>query len=411
MKDILSQVLHDIKPSSKEEVDVSKKIKSVINKIQGLSKEYIVVLGGSGEKGTWLRNTHDVDIFVKFPYSYAGKSDQLSNILESKLKKIFKIRRLHGSRDYFQTNIDGYIYEIVPILDIKKSKDAINITDVSPLHAEWVKKHKQCADEIRLTKQFFKAAKVYGAESYINGFSGYICEILTIHYKGFGNLVKSITKWKPKVILDTEGHHRKGSIMLDMDKAKTQGPLVIIDPVQADRNAAAAMNEEKFNKIIKYSKEFIKKPSKEFFIIKGIDLADLEKKAKDNELYTFEATPLSGKEDVVGCKLLKVYEYIRQSIKKSEFEILYSDWEWEKKALFFYIIRKSNLSLMKTIKGPPVTLKKYVAEFQEKHKSTFIENNIIYAKEKRGYTLPNQLMNALLKDKYIKERVKLIKLQ
>ena len=34
-----------------------------------------------------------------------------------------------------------FTFEIIPILDIRKSEQAKNITDVSPLHAIWVKKH------------------------------------------------------------------------------------------------------------------------------------------------------------------------------------------------------------------------------------------------------------------------------
>jgi tRNA nucleotidyltransferase (CCA-adding enzyme) len=408
MKEILKEVLKEIKPTKEQEKEVEKKIDDVLKKVQKALPETKVILGGSGQKGTWLKKAHDADIFVKFPINkYKEKTDSLSDILEKKLKKIFKMERLHGSRDYFQTKIKGFTFEIIPIIDIKKAENALNITDVSPLHAEWVKKHQKYVDEIRLTKQFFKAAKIYGAESYINGFSGYICEILTINYKGFENLVKSITKWKPKVVIDIENYHKnKNQALFNIDKAKTQGPLIIVDPVQSSRNAAAAVSKEKLDIIIKYSKDFIKKPSKEFFKIKQIDVESLKKKAKKDDLFILKAVPLTGKEDVVGCKLLKTFEHIKNKIEKNKFTLILSEWEWKEKAYFYFIIKKEILDKEKIVRGPPSKIKIAVKEFKKKHKDTFVKDNYLFAKDKREFRTSKKLMNSLLKDNYINERVK-----
>ncbi len=187
----LKEVLNEITPSKEEEKEIKNTVNSMLNRINKGLKGAKAELGGSGAKGTWLKQ-FDVDFFVKFNYQkYKSKSDKLSDILEKHLKKKFKkIIRLHGSRDYFQIKEKGYTFEIVPILNINKAEEAINITDVSPLHAKWVLKHKKYLDDIRLAKKFCKAAKVYGAESYIQGFSGYICEILAVYYKGFLPLVR-----------------------------------------------------------------------------------------------------------------------------------------------------------------------------------------------------------------------------
>ena len=197
MKQLLSEVINDIKPSKEYEKEILNKANSIINKINKSIKDAKAVLGGSGAKGTWLK-TFDADIFVKFNYNkFKDKSDKLSDNLEKFLKKNFKITRLHGSRDYFQIRGGKFTFEIVPILDIKKSEQAKNITDVSPLHSNFVLKHKKLIDEMRLTKQFFKAADAYGAESYIRGFSGYVCEILTAYYGSFLKL-KSNTQVEGK---------------------------------------------------------------------------------------------------------------------------------------------------------------------------------------------------------------------
>jgi len=172
MRKLLQEVLKDIKPSLQEERETKKKISRILMAIKKKLPRCTVVLGGSGQKGTWLRDSHDFDVFVEFPRSFKGKN--ISDLLGSKIKSVFRVQELHGSRNYFQTKQEGFTVEIIPILRISKADQAANITDISPLHAKWVNKHKKLRDDIRLTKQFFKASRVYGAESYINGFSGYV---------------------------------------------------------------------------------------------------------------------------------------------------------------------------------------------------------------------------------------------
>ena len=407
MKRILSIVLEKIKPSEEEEKDVRDRVNSLINKINKNLKDVKVILGGSGVKGTWLKHAYDADIFVKFNYNkYKDKSQQISNILEKTLKKKFKITRLHGSRDYFQIKDKNFTFEIVPILDIKKAEQAKNITDVSPLHANWVnKKGNKLKDDIRLTKQFCKAANVYGAESYIQGFSGYICEVLTVYYKGFPNLIKNTAKWKDKVIIDIENYWKGKNILMELNKSKTLSPLIIIDPVQADRNAAAALSKEKFEEFKQSCRKFLKNPSEKFFEIKEISEEELKKKAKNNHLILIDIKPKTGKEDVVGCKLIKALEFINKKIRQNDFKVIDYGWQWNKKALFYFIIKKEKLSEKIKITGPPIKLKEHVKNFKKKYKKIFIEKNKVCAYIKREFKTSRELIKSLKNHDYIKEKI------
>ncbi|MBW2981810.1 CCA tRNA nucleotidyltransferase [Candidatus Woesearchaeota archaeon] len=412
--EILNEVLKDIKPSKEEEKEVKNKIDNFLKRISKGLKDAKAELGGSGAKGTWLSKAHDADVFVGFNYQkYKDKSDQLSDILEKHLKKIFKkISRLHGSRDYFQIKKEGFTFEIVPILKIKNASDAKNITDVSPLHAAWVKKHKKYADDIRLTKQFCKAQGIYGAESYIKGFSGYICEILTIYYGGFLNLVKNASKWKDKVFIDVEKYYRNKKEILDkLNLSKIYSPLVIIDPVQKDRNAAAAVSHEKFDEFICICKEFLKRPVKEFFEIKEISIDEIKERAGKDKLILLDIAALPGKEDVVGSKLLKSIEFIEKELNKKEFKVYEKGWRWDKakKTLFWFIVDKKPLSEYVEKQGPPLKLKEYVENFKKRYKGkTFAKKGKIFAKVKREFCDADKLVKELIKNKYVKEKVKSI---
>jgi len=411
--ELLKEVLKKIKPSKEEEKEVKDKIDRFLNRVNKGLKDAKAVLGGSGAKGTWLSKAHDADIFVEFDYGkYKDKSEQLSDILGKHLKKVFgRVNRLHGSRDYFQIKEKGFSFEIVPILKIRKASEAKNITDVSPLHANWVKKHKKFADEVRLTKQFCKAQGVYGAESYIKGFSGYICEILTIYYKGFLNLVKAATKWKDKTVIDIEKYYKNSKdVLRSLNLAKIYSPLVIIDPVQADRNAAAAVSREKYEQFICACKEFLKRPSKEFFKIKEISIDELKKGAGKDKLILLDVVALTGKEDVVGSKLLKALEFIDKKLRQNEFKVYEKGWKWDKKkkALFWFIVDKKKLSEYVKWCGPPIRNKFHTEKFKKKYKKTFVEKGKICAKVKRKFREADKFVKELVKDKYVKERVKRI---
>ena len=412
--ELLKQVLAEIKPTKEEEKEVNEKISEFLKKLNKNLKDAKAVLGGSGAKGTWISHTYDADIFVQFNYNkYKDKSNELSDVLEKVLKRLFsKLSRLHGSRDYFQVKQVGFTFEVIPILKITKAKDALNITDVSPLHAEWVKKHKKFADEIRLAKQFCKAQSVYGAESYIKGFSGYMCEILTIHCKGFMNLAKAAAKWEPKTVIDTEGYYKnKSDVLFNINKSKQQGPMVLIDPVQKDRNAAAALSEEKFNQFVYACKEFLKNPSKDFFKITEVSIEELKKRAKKDKLILLAAKALSGKSDIVGSKLLKAVEFIDTELKKNGFNVYEHGWKWDKAkdALFWFIVDKNLLPEHVENRGPPLNLEKHVELFKKKHKKTFVKGKNIWAKDKREFRDAGKFVNKLIKDKYLEDKAKEIR--
>ncbi len=414
IKQILNEALKEIQPDRNYEKNIFERLSSIIKKINKNQKNIKAILGGSGAKGTWLK-TFDADIFVLFEYNeYKDKSDKLSDILEAILKKKFKkIIRLHGSRDYFQIRQGSFTFEIVPILKISRAEQAKNITDVSPLHSKWVAKHRNLANEIKLTKQFCQACHVYGAESYIKGFSGYICEILTIYYGSFLNLIRNAAKWQDKAVIDAEKYYKGRDVFKLVNTSKLSSPLIVIDPVQKDRNAAAALSQKKFDDFRKASSEFMKRPSKQFFIKTDLKLAFRSSKGKSGKFIEVIAFPLAGKTDVSGSKLLKIYEFLAQKLQKHGFKIIKSGWEWNKKdaARLYFLLDKKPLPKTAEIEGPPLSIIHHVENFRKLHKKTRIKSNKIYATEERKYTRPEGLLNHAIKDNFVKERSKSVNIK
>ena len=407
MDKLLTEILKTLKPSKEEESAFISVTNNVLKRLNSSLKDAKAILGGSGAKETWLKGSHDVDIFVLFNYAKFKENHlSISDLLEKSLKKNFKaIKRIPGSRDYFQIKEKGYIFEIVPILNIKKAEESLNITDISPLHVSWVNTHKKLCDEIRLTKAFCKAQKVYGAESYIKGFSGYLLEILAIHYKSFHQLLKSASKWKEHDVIDTEKYYKNSKEALNsLNRSKLISPLIVIDPVQKERNVAAALDKEKFIQFKEASKKFLKKPDKSFFTKKELDIQQLKKKAKANTLILLEAKASGSKEDIIGCKLLKVFTYLHNQLTFNDFIIKNNGWDFDRKnkAILWYIIDKKKLTETKKVVGPPVKSKYHAKRFRQKHKNAFTEKGKLCAHIKRKYREPSALIKSIIKEEHIK---------
>ncbi len=398
-----------IKPDKEQEKVMKNLAKKILTQIK--VKDAKVTLGGSFAKGTWLKDSHDLDIYVQFNYN-KYKDKDISKILGRNLKR-FNPKKVHGSRDYYQIESQGKTIEIIPILKISKPEQALNITDISPLHVKWVKKHKRLNDEIRLAKAFCQAQGIYGAESYIKGLSGYAIEILTIHYGSFKKMLRAVNKWKERTIIDPEKYYKKNQVLQKLNKSKTQCPLIVIDPVQRSRNATVVFNKKNYEKFKKIAQAFLDKPSIEFFIRKKTKIADLKKVAKGNQLFLIEGIPLKGKKDVIGAKLLKIYEFLNKQLAINDFNVIASGWIWDKKAIFWFILPKKKLSLMKNHFGPPKISKTRLANFRKKwsNKRIYYKDGYSYVKIRRHFREPKELLKALILDNYVKSRVKSLKLR
>ncbi|MBI2668600.1 CCA tRNA nucleotidyltransferase [Candidatus Woesearchaeota archaeon] len=409
MNPIAYEILQKIKPSKEEQNKVEKTTELFLTKLNAKLKDAKAILGGSGAKGTWLAGAHDVDIFVRFEKEDAGRGDTISELLQAFLKKAFPttpLNRLHGSRDYFQLKFEGLNFEIVPIMKISKATQAKNITDISPLHSLWVNKNtKKSKEDILLAKQFCKANGMYGAESYITGFSGYVLEILIAHYGSFEKLLKASLNWKVKEVIDVEKHYPKKDVLFQLNQSKLQSPLIVIDPVDKNRNAAAALSLEKFLRFKQKAKEYLAGPNVNFFVKEKISEQKLNEEAQKKKLnlVLLRITPLEGKEDVVGVKLVKALELVKERLKP--FEIKKSGWEWDGRALFYVLLGKRELPHEEIKIGPPLSMKEFVQEFRRKYKNTFEKNHRIMAKVKRATYQLEPLVKEMLKEKYIRVRV------
>jgi tRNA nucleotidyltransferase (CCA-adding enzyme) len=417
---IFSEVLSTIKPEKKYTDNLVSEVNRVTSWFNiAIRSENIIAectKGGSFAKGTFLKNDHDVDLFVKFSHDYKEKEikkliDKVVDLVSKKLK--FDYKKVHGSRDYYQFVYRDLNFEVVPVIKIFNVKNIRNTTDASPLHVAYMKKqiakNPALPDQIRLAKQFCKAAGVYGSESYIKGFSGHSLDLLLSFYKSFINFVSSTKYWEEKMVIDVEGKLKEPLKLIN--KSKQKSPIILVDPVDNSRNATAALSKEKFDIFIQRCSDFLESPSVKFFKVEKMSLKKVKEKFDEEEGLFFHIAPIKNKsKDVQGTAILKALKYIVRQLKKHDFNVLKYDFDFEN---MYIIVKKEELSSHVEHRGPPKRQRKACKEFTKKYsgrKKVFEKNKRLYVRIKRKYMQPKNLVKDLLKEDYVKSRIRKIKL-
>lgn len=345
-----------------------------------------VFVGGSFAKGTLVKSgEYDVDIFVRFDWKYEDLSLHLEDIMKG-IAKIFKypVTKMHGSRDYFRVEKGDLTFEVIPVLRIKKVKEARNVTDQSYFHVNYVKRNvnEKMKREIAFAKKFCKAQRVYGAESYIGGFSGYGLECLMINYGSFSKMLKELSKVKERLVIDPSKQYKnKSKIFVEMNESKMNSPLILVDPTWKERNVLAALTRETFEKFQESAIEFLKKPSEKYFEKKEVDGDELrilaKKKKADFVHLEIETDKQEG--DIGGTKMKKFYRYLLKELF-DYFEIIESDFYYSGEGVKsdLYLVGKAKKEVVRI--GPPISMKKEIQEFKKVNKKTFTKNGFIHSK-------------------------------
>ena len=399
------KVLEQIKPSKEEEEDIKALSDYIVQYFQTIIKDDVqIICGGSSAKGTFLKGDFDVDIFVRYKKTKENYSNELHKaVKEFCAHQKINYERVHGSRDYFKFTYKKISFEIVPVKYVTKVSEVQNVTDMSPMHVQWAlsKLNSKLADDIRLAKRFCKAQRVYGAESYINGFSGHVIDILLINYGSFDKFIKEASNWGNKTIIDIKKIYQDAS--KELNKSKIQSPLIIVDPIDSNRNASASLSKEKYLFFIQKAREFLKNPSEKYFKIPKY----VKPKEKEGQkLFVIDITPLKGKSDIIGSKILKGINYILKEMKNNQFQITSWDWFFNPHLTHFYFyVKDETLSKTYIRKGPGIDNKEGIKNFKQKHKTAFEKDGFLYVELEREFRTPKKLLDYLVKQEYFTSRL------
>ena len=86
----------------------------------------------------------------------------------------------------------------MPCYRVASGAEIRSAVDRTPFHTRYIRERiAPFVDDVLLLKQFAKAGGVYGSDQMTEGFAGYLCELLILHYGGFLPLVRAGARWKP----------------------------------------------------------------------------------------------------------------------------------------------------------------------------------------------------------------------
>ncbi|MGB9714642.1 MAG: CCA tRNA nucleotidyltransferase, partial [Candidatus Bathyarchaeales archaeon] len=273
---------------------------------------------------------------------------------------------------YLEAFVDGVRVNIVPCYNVKRG-EWLSATDRTPFHTNYVRErlNEQMRNEVRLLKRFMKGTEVYGAEIKIGGFSGYLTELLILHYKTFTNTLKAFADYKQPMTIDIENHYKGREREL---KLLFKEPLIVIDPIDKGRNVASAVQPQKLYIFVAAARAFLKNPSLRFFYppkTKPLTTQEakdrLEKRGSAILFLTFgkvNAVP-----DILWGQLYKSQRSLRKLIELNDFKVL-RDTAWsDEEALnvFIFEVEQRNLPTVKKHLGPPMEKRRECENFLGKY--------------------------------------------
>lgn len=394
ISDVLRDVLAVIKPTEKEKIEeevLARRLKEKLMK--KVPRGATIELAGSVAKGTFLRDSRDIDLFILVGMDTEKK--RLEGIAKKAALSAFPNKRYeikYAEHPYVRLYTDNRRIDIVPAYRIKHMKDRLSAVDRSVLHTQFVLRNlkKKQIDDVLLFKKFLKANELYGAEIRVQGFSGYLCELLIIKYKGFVPLMKLLSKWKAPVFIDIKRHYRKKDEIAEAVK-RFGAPIIVIDPVDPNRNVAAAVSIENMRRLVTLARRFLKRPSTNFFLkpVPSFEekIAAMKKRKGTSYLITLPAPDVV--DDVLWGQLRRFEKTLLAYLKKNDLvvreHICDSNGETVRIALRF---AKAVLPEERLVKGPRVRMKKNARDFLSAHKGERIvtKRGRLYAIVKREIT-------------------------
>lgn len=388
---VLEEVLEQILPPSDKLREVALCAQHVVGELRReLRKANVraeVLIGGSFAKSTLLHNSvYEVDVLVRCHDADMVRSlEQVSSVAQQiSRKQNALLENIHGSREYFRIALTNQmVLEIVPVKHITHPKQAENVTDLSYLHVAYVQKQIQrrpaLRNEILLAKAFCHAQSVYGAESYIKGFSGYALECLIIHYRSFLRMLRTLSETQEQLILDpTRQYHARHEVLVHLNESKRRSPVVLIDPTWKERNVCASLSSETFERFQKAAKTFLKNPSPRFFEKQEMSEQSIREEARKNKAEFLKLTLATEKQagDIAGTKMRRGADFLARELEK-RFDVMRKEFVYQgvQEATMLFILKPKKRVLLR---GPPLEMKKHAQRFRKEHRKTFIKQGRLW---------------------------------
>ena len=357
-------------PTEREKEKIKKISESALQLVKEQAAKYPEVigveLGGSYAKGTWLSGEVDLDIFVKLKKDTDEKRFEVvgKEIGFNSLRK-FKPYVRYSEHPYVEAIIDDTRVNVVPCYDVE-ARQWKSAADRSSFHTKYILQSldQSKKDEVRLLKKFLIGIGIYGAEIAKEGFGGYVAEVLVQHYGSFLGVLEAASDFTQHQVI---GNPTK----------KFETALIIIDPVDSNRNLGTAISAESVGKFILASRNFLKKPSLSFFRVKPRQLN--RKNLQNTIIVRFNYKKRSP--DIVWGQIKRASNAVSGQLRLAGFEVLRSSAVTDEKseAALLFLLRSLKIEKHMIKKGPDIFKRKesenYIAKNSKKTQLMWIDES------------------------------------
>jgi tRNA nucleotidyltransferase (CCA-adding enzyme) len=205
-------------------------------------------------------------------------------------------------------------------------------------------------------KAFMKGIGVYGAELKTKGFSGYLCELLVLHYGLFEEVLKGALRWEAQHVVDIERYY----VGKETPKALFHEPLVFIDPIDPERNVAAAVSSERIGDLKAAARAFLADPSTRFFKPKILEPMKVDQlrnlmRNRGTDILFIRIPCQKISPDIIWGELTKSSKALRKLLELDDFQVLNCEpWSDEDtQAVMVIELTSAHLPSVKVHEGPP----------------------------------------------------------
>jgi len=387
-----------LRPSAEEREYIAGVARRLLDAINASGKATGMVVG-SIARNTWVKGDRDLDVFLLFSPEMPREALETEGLaLARSIARAFTpvFHEKYAEHPYINATVEGIDVDLVPCYNVASAEHIQSAVDRTPFHTRYITdKINGLTDDVLLLKQFAKAGGIYGSDQMTEGFSGYLCELLVLHYGGFAPLLAAAAEWRPPVIIDIGKHAAK----------KFDEPLVVIDPVDPRRNVAAAVSLDRMAEFVELARGYRDAPSEEFFRIRKehpccpADLAALLA-SRGTSLYaiTFATPPFI--EEIVVPQLKRSTGAVWDLLDRSGFVVHHAHYRMgPERCMLLFELLTDELPRIRRHEGPPVWNRVNAEKFREKYRTSplpapFIENARYVTEVPREFTRAGDLISS-----------------
>ena len=333
---------------------------------------------GSSQRQTYLPGNRDIDIFVRLDTSDRSMLEQFASqvipTLAKTLKTSFELKYAenpYGVIQYPLPDTQEFIpIDIVVTIWLEHQKDLAKILPISgmartPFHMFYLSKQiVGLEEEVRLFKYWAKQKKLYRQ----SGFTGFISELLIIIFGSF----RAILEKADEIASLTYDFH--GRPLKNLRKKFYSFPMILMDPVDKNRNAAAGIHGilgsfhlRRFTSLAHDSLHEPKTLWKEFFLSGNNFTLKIEFKKdisikNDEEYYS---------------RIIKILGLAFRALQDQEITMLDAIIDVPSSTLSFITDTVGGGSIR--IKGPPINLDDHAKKFQASNPNFWSENGFYWS--------------------------------